>query len=311
MGLVRDRQTLALGLREPLEGFLRYLSLGRGRSEHTVRAYEGDLTSMLESAQQDGARELGDVGLASLRRWLGKQSEGGLSRATLARRSAAVRSFTSWAVREGRLDMDPALRLASPKRHGDLPDVLHEDQARRMLSDVESAAEGGDPVAVRDWALLEVFYATGIRVSELVGLDLDDVDLSARTVRVLGKGNKERTVPFGVPAANALVRWMGARTALATAASGAALFLGKRGGRLGQRQARESVDAALRALGDTAASGPHALRHTAATHLLDGGADLRSVQELLGHSSLATTQLYTHVSVERLRASYVQAHPRA
>ncbi|WP_419722742.1 tyrosine recombinase XerC [Sinomonas albida] len=311
MGLVRDRQALALGLREPLEGFLRYLSLGRGRSEHTVRAYEGDLTSMLESAQQDGARELGDVGLASLRRWLGKQSEGGLSRATLARRSAAVRSFTSWAVREGLLDVDPALRLASPKRHGDLPDVLHEDQARRMLSDVEAAAEGGDPVAVRDWALLEVFYATGIRVSELVGLDLDDVDLSARTVRVLGKGNKERTVPFGVPAANALVRWMGARTALATAASGAALFLGKRGGRLGQRQARESVDAALRALGDTAASGPHALRHTAATHLLDGGADLRSVQELLGHSSLATTQLYTHVSVERLRASYVQAHPRA
>ncbi|WP_407695379.1 tyrosine recombinase XerC [Sinomonas albida] len=311
MGLVRDRQPLALGLREPLEGFLRYLSLGRGRSEHTLRAYEGDLTSMLESAQQDGARELGDVGLASLRRWLGKQSEGGLSRATLARRSAAVRSFTSWAVREGLLEVDPALRLASPKRHGDLPDVLHEDQARRMLSDVESAAEGGDPVAVRDWALLEVFYATGIRVSELVGLDLDDVDLSARTVRVLGKGNKERTVPFGVPAANALVRWMGARTALATAASGAALFLGKRGGRLGQRQARESVDAALRALGDTAASGPHALRHTAATHLLDGGADLRSVQELLGHSSLATTQLYTHVSVERLRASYVQAHPRA
>nr|WP_136611340.1 tyrosine recombinase XerC [Sinomonas albida] len=308
---MRDRQPLALGLREPLEGFLRYLSLGRGRSEHTLRAYEGDLTSMLESAQQDGARELGDVGLASLRRWLGKQSEGGLSRATLARRSAAVRSFTSWAVREGLLEVDPALRLASPKRHGDLPDVLHEDQARRMLSDVESAAEGGDPVAVRDWALLEVFYATGIRVSELVGLDLDDVDLSARTVRVLGKGNKERTVPFGVPAANALVRWMGARTALATAASGAALFLGKRGGRLGQRQARESVDAALRALGDTAASGPHALRHTAATHLLDGGADLRSVQELLGHSSLATTQLYTHVSVERLRASYVQAHPRA
>ena len=311
MGLVRDRQPLAKGLREPLEGFLRYLSLGRGRSEHTVRAYEGDLASMLESAQQDGARELGEVGLASLRRWLGKQSEGGLSRATLARRSAAVRSFTTWAVREGLLDVDPALRLASPKRHGDLPDVLHEDQARRMLSDVESAAEGGDPVAVRDWALLEVLYATGIRVSELVGLDLDDVDLSARTVRVLGKGNKERTVPFGVPAANALVRWMGARTALVTAGSGAALFLGKRGGRLGQRQARESVDAALRALGDTAASGPHALRHTAATHLLDGGADLRSVQELLGHSSLATTQLYTHVSVERLRASYVQAHPRA
>ncbi|WP_422933432.1 tyrosine recombinase XerC [Sinomonas sp. P47F7] len=308
---MHDHLPLARGLREPLEGFLRYLALGRGRSEHTVRAYEGDLVSMLSAAQQDGARKLSDVGLASLRRWLGRQSEEGLSRATLARRSAAVRSFTSWAVREGLLEVDPALRLASPKRHGGLPEVLHAEQARRLLSALASVAEGRDPVAVRDWALLELLYATGIRVSELVGLDLDDVDLSARTLRVLGKGNKERTVPFGVPAANAVVRWSGARGALLTAASGPALFLGKRGGRLGQRQARETVDAALRALGDTAASGPHALRHTAATHLLDGGADLRSVQELLGHSSLATTQLYTHVSVERLRASYVQAHPRA
>jgi integrase/recombinase XerC len=156
-----------------------------------------------------------------------------------------------------------------------------------------------------------MLYATGIRVSELVGLDVDDVDLGSRTARVLGKGDKERTVPFGVPAANAIVRWLGARSVLVTQASGAALFLGRRGGRLGQRQAREVVDAALRGLGDTGARGPHALRHTAATHLLDGGADLRSVQELLGHSSLSTTQLYTHVSVERLRSSYIQAHPRA
>ena len=308
---MHEHLPLAAGLREPLEGFLRYLALGRGRSEHTVRAYEGDLVSMLTSAQEDGARELGDVGLSSLRRWLGTQSEEGLSRSTLARRAAAVRSFTSWAVREGLLEADPALRLASPKRHANLPDVLHEEQARRLLASLASLADGGDPVAVRDWSLVELLYATGIRVSELVGLDLDDVDLAARTVRVLGKGNNERTVPFGVPAANAVVRWLGARTALLTPTSGPALFLGRRGGRLGQRQARETVDRALRALGDTAASGPHALRHTAATHLLDGGADLRSVQELLGHSSLATTQLYTHVSVERLRASYVQAHPRA
>jgi integrase/recombinase XerC len=217
----------------------------------------------------------------------------------------------AWAVREGILEVDPSLRLASPKQHRNLPDVLHEDQARRLLQSLAEAAEGGEPVAVRDLALAELLYATGIRVSELVGLDIDDVDLGSRTARVLGKGDKERTVPFGVPAADAVVRWLGARRALVTGTSGAALFLGRRGGRLGQRQAREVVDAALRALGDTAATGPHALRHTAATHLLDGGADLRSVQELLGHTSLSTTQLYTHVSVERLRSSYIQAHPRA
>ena len=306
-----DATPLSPGLREPLEGFLRHIALGRGRSEHTVRAYEGDLSSMLQSAQQDGASDLVDIDLARLRRWLGRQSEAKLARATLARRTAAVRSFMAWAVREGRLEVDPSLRLASPKRQSSLPDVLHQEQTRRLLDCLAQAAESGDPVAVRDWALAELLYATGIRVSELVGLDIDDVDLYARTVRVLGKGNKQRTVPFGVPAANAVVRWLGARSALVTQDSGSALFLGRRGGRLGQRQARETIDAALKSLGDTAASGPHALRHTAATHLLDGGADLRSVQELLGHSSLATTQLYTHVSVERLRSSYIQAHPRA
>ncbi|MDQ4502274.1 tyrosine recombinase XerC [Sinomonas sp. ASV322] len=308
---MHDATPLAAGLRGPFEGFLRHLELGRGRSAHTVRAYEGDLVSMLSSAEQDGARELSDIDLALLRRWLGRQSESGLSRSTLARRTAAVRSFAGWAVREGLLETDPSLRLASPKRHQHLPEVLHEEQTRRMLSGLADAADDGDPVAMRDAALVEVLYATGIRVSELVGLDIDDVDLQALTIRVLGKGNKERTVPFGVPAANALVRWLGARRALAIETSGSALFLGRRGARLGQRQARDTVDASLRGLGDTAARGPHALRHTAATHLLDGGADLRSVQELLGHSSLATTQLYTHVSVERLRSSYVQAHPRA
>lgn len=310
-GHVTEDTPLSQGLREPLEGFLRHIALGRGRSEHTVRAYEGDLLSMLRSAQLDGAQELSDLDLARLRRWLGRQSEAGLGRSTLARRTAAVRSFMAWAVREGRLDVDPSLRLASPKRHPSLPDVLHQEQMRRLLDHLSEAAEQGDPVAVRDWGLAELLYATGIRVSELVGLDIDDVDLHARSARVLGKGNKQRTVPFGVPAANAVVRWLGARSALVTGSSGSALFLGRRGGRLGQRQAREAIDAALKSLGDTAASGPHALRHTAATHLLDGGADLRSVQELLGHSSLATTQLYTHVSVERLRSTYIRAHPRA
>lgn len=304
-------ERLPEGLRDPLEGFLRYLALGRGRSPHTIRAYEGDLLSMLGAVASEGAEVLADIDLAGLRRWLGSQSEGGDARSTLARRSAAVRSFMGWAVREGELKVDPSLRLASPKQQRALPDVLHEDQTRRLLEKLAGAAESGDAVAVRDLALAEMLYATGIRVSELVGLDVDDVDLGSRTAKVLGKGDKERTVPFGIPAANAVVRWLGARSALVTEASGAALFLGRRGGRLGQRQAREVVDTALSGLGDTGARGPHALRHTAATHLLDGGADLRSVQELLGHSSLSTTQLYTHVSVERLRSSYLQAHPRA
>lgn len=306
-----DAGTGAEGLEGPLSSFLRYLALERGRSPHTVRAYESDLRSMLASAAGDGAVDLRAVDLAMLRRWLGRQSEAGLSRSTLARRSASARSFLAWAAREGHLDADPSLRLAAPKRQKHLPEVLHRDQTDRLLEGAAGTALGGDPVAVRDLALVEVLYATGVRIGELVALDIDDADFGRRTLRVLGKGNKERMVPFGVPAADALTRWLGARSALSTSASGAALFLGARGGRLGQRQARAVVDRALRDLGDTSASGPHTLRHTAATHLLDGGADLRSVQELLGHASLATTQLYTHVSVERLRASYLASHPRA
>lgn len=299
------------GLQGPLASFLRYLALERGRSVQTVRAYASDLRSMLASAAADGAVDLGSVDLAMLRRWLGRQSEEGLSRSTLARRSASARSFLAWAAREGHIESDPSTRLAAPKRQKHLPEVLHREQAERLIGDAASAALEGDPVAVRDLALVELLYATGVRVGELVALDVDDVDFERRTLRVLGKGNRERTVPFGVPAADALTRWLAARGTLSAQDSGPALFLGRRGRRLGQRQAREVVDRALRSLGDTAASGPHTLRHTAATHLLDGGADLRSVQELLGHASLATTQLYTHVSVERLRASYLASHPRA
>ncbi|GAB3284662.1 tyrosine recombinase XerC [Sinomonas notoginsengisoli] len=306
-----DRPSVTDSLNRPLAAFLRYLSLERSRSAHTVRAYESDLRSMLESAAGDGAVDLGAIDLPMLRRWLGRQSDSGLSRSTLARRSAAARSFLGWAARESLIHSDPSIRLAAPKRQQNLPEVLHQGQARRLVDDAAVEAGCGDAVAVRDLALIEVLYATGVRVGELVGLDVDDVDFERRTLRVLGKGDKERTVPFGAPAGEALTEWLSARVALANAHSGAALFLGRRGARLGQRQAREVVDRALRGLGDTSARGPHTLRHTAATHLLDGGADLRSVQELLGHASLATTQLYTHVSVERLRASYIAAHPRA
>ncbi|MDR6639174.1 integrase/recombinase XerC [Paenarthrobacter nitroguajacolicus] len=270
------------------------------------------MESLLGFAVQEGVGELGQLELGSLRRWLGAQSEAGMARATLARRAATARSFTSWALREELIAVDPAVRLQAPKRDKSLPGVLQQQQVTRMVDDLTTAAEDGGPMAVRNRAMVELLYATGVRVGELAGLDIDDLDPDRRTLRVLGKGNKERTVPFGVPAAIAVDDWLRrGRPAVVTASSGPALFLGARGNRVDQRQIRAVVNTVLQALGDTSAKGPHALRHSAATHLLDGGADLRAVQEILGHSSLATTQIYTHVSVDRLRKSYQQAHPRA
>ncbi len=311
MGRV-DGQSLPESLQSAVEGFRRYLAGERARSEHTVRAYIADVESLLGFAVQEGVGELGQLELGSLRRWLGAQSEAGMARATLARRAATARSFTSWALREELIAVDPAVRLQAPKRDKSLPGVLQQQQVTRMVDDLTTAAEDGGPMAVRNRAMVELLYATGVRVGELAGLDIDDLDPDRRTLRVLGKGNKERTVPFGVPAAIAVDDWLRrGRPAVVTASSGPALFLGARGSRVDQRQIRAVVNKVLQALGDTSAKGPHALRHSAATHLLDGGADLRAVQEILGHSSLATTQIYTHVSVDRLRKSYQQAHPRA
>jgi integrase/recombinase XerC len=277
-----------------------------------VRAYLSDVHSLLAAAASDGASGLGELELSTLRRWLGAQSESGMSRATLARRAATARSFTAWAVREELLEADPALRLKAPKLEKTLPGVLNQQQVLRVLGGLEEAADDGGPLAIRNRAMVELLYATGLRVGELAGMDVDDLDPDRRTLKVLGKGNKERTVPYGVPAAVAVDDWLRrGRPVLAAETSGPALFLGVRGRRVDQRQVRAVVKDLLDALGDTAATGPHALRHSAATHLLDGGADLRAVQEILGHSSLATTQIYTHVSVDRLRRSYQQAHPRA
>lgn len=304
-----------------IEGFERYQRLERARSEHTLRAYRSDLENLLRTCAAHQVANLNEIDLPLLRLWMGGLQEAGLSRSTLARRSATVRTFFGWARREGLVAHDPASRLRSPVRDQKLPHVLQRQQVDRLLEvrdlaatakkpDEPSAEEGA--VRDRDHALLELLYATGIRVGELVSLDLESIDHDRLTLRVVGKGDKERTVPFGQPALNAIDDWLRrGRGVLAVPGSGAALFLGVRGGRLGQRQVRDIVAKALEGLGDTAARGPHALRHTAATHLLDGGADLRAVQEFLGHSSLATTQRYTHVSVERLRESYQQAHPRA
>lgn len=307
----QERSDPDIGCR--LADFDQYLALERGRSEHTRRAYLGDLRSLLEfsEARNPGAG-LSGLTLPVLRSWLASQAAAGAARSTLARRTSAVKTFTAWALRRGLTADDPAVRLQVPKARRTLPAVLRQDQAFDAMDAAKSGAQEGDPLALRDRLIVEMLYATGIRVSELCGLDIDDVDGPRRVLRVLGKGNKQRTVPYGEPAHAALAAWLSdGRPELVTAASGAALLLGARGGRLDPRQARTVVHQTMSAVTGAPDIGPHGLRHSAATHLLEGGADLRVVQELLGHSSLATTQLYTHVSVARLRAVHDQAHPRA
>lgn len=296
-----------------LDEFGAFLELERGRSAHTQRAYLGDLRSLFEFLEQrvPGA-DLSDLSLPVLRSWLAAQAGAGAARTTLARRTSAVKTFTAWATRRGLLGADPAIRLQVPRARRTLPAVLRQDQALAAMDAANIGAQEGDPLALRDALIVELLYATGIRVSELCGLDIDDVDIGRRVLRVLGKGNKQRTAPFGEPAEDALRRWLAdGRPALATGTSGPALLLGARGGRLDARQARTVVHETMSAVEGAPDIGPHGLRHSAATHLLEGGADLRIVQEMLGHSSLATTQLYTHVSVARLRAVHDQAHPRA
>lgn len=296
-----------------LEEFDEYLALERGRSEHTRRAYLGDLRSLLDFvAERNPSAGLRGLTLPVLRSWLAGQAGAGAARSTLARRTSSVKTFTAWALRRGLIDDDPAARLQVPKARRTLPAVLRQDQAIDAMDAAKVGAQEGDPLALRDRLIVEMLYATGIRVSELCGLDVDDVDTSRRVLRVLGKGNKQRTVPYGQPAQAALTAWLtDGRPKLVSAASDAALLLGARGGRLDPRQARTVVHQTMAAVTGAPDIGPHGLRHSAATHLLEGGADLRVVQELLGHSTLATTQLYTHVTVARLRAVHDQAHPRA
>lgn len=303
------RAELPPALAEALAGYEEHLTAQRDLSEHTVRGYVTDVVSLLDHLARRGGMQPDDLDLAALRSWLALGRTRGHSRSTTARHAAAARSFTAWLRRAGLTPDDVGQRLVSPKAHRTLPDVLAPAQARAAL---ESASRTDEPVGLRDAVVLELLYASGIRVSELVGLDVDDVDRGRRLLRVLGKGRKERSVPYGLPAEAALDAWLtGGRPGLATAASGPALLLGVRGRRLDAREARRIVHTAVAAAEGAPDIGPHGLRHSAATHVLEGGADLRSVQELLGHASLATTQIYTHVTVERLRAVHAQAHPRA
>jgi len=302
----------SMELQAAVETYLDELTLERGYSPHTVKAYRSDLADLTRFAVALGETDAARIDLETLRDWIWKGSQSGLAASTLGRRVASVRSFTAWLQRAGVTRTDVGLRLRTPRAGRRLPRVLTRSQMDAMLERLQAAAADGDPIALRDVAVIELLYASALRVSELTGLDRADLDPSARTLRVLGKGSKERVVPYGSPAAHAVDAYLaGARPALATDESGEALLLGARGGRLGTRTVYELVARELHELPGSGPAGPHSLRHTAATHLLDGGADLRIVQELLGHASLATTQLYTHVSTERLRESYRLAHPRA
>jgi len=299
---------------ELLDAFESHLRHERGLSDNTVRAYAGDLRHLaarLGADSDDVDNVLRTATLADLRTWLAAMDREGRSRTTLARRGAAARAFYGWAADTDRIVPNPAIRLASARPATVLPTVLSDRDVVALLDVARDRCDDGDPIHLRDWAAVELLYATGMRVGELAGVDLADLDLDQRLVRVIGKGDKERVVPFGRPAAAAAVAWLErGRPALVGAETDSAVFLGRRGQRANQRQIREAVHELCRLAGLEEVA-PHALRHTAATHLLTGGSDLRNVQEVLGHASLATTQRYTHVSAERLRAAYQLAHPRA
>ena len=297
---------------ELLASYREHLRLDRNLSENSIRAYIADLESLLEHINKLGVTEFKDLTIDHLRSWLANLQTRGAARSSLSRRTVSIKAFTYWGAKNGWLSRDFGKQLQSPKPQRRLPDILDIEGAITTLDSLAvRVSEEGSSAAIRDRAIVETLYASGIRVSELSGLNLSDIDFSRNTLRVLGKGNKERTVPIGIPAAKALTEWLAARKSMVNEKSGDAVFVGARGKRIDQRTVREIVYVALEALGGKVKMGPHGLRHSAATHLLEGGADLRTVQEILGHSSLATTQIYTHVSQDRLKQAYEQAHPRA
>lgn len=286
-----------------------YLINSRALSENTIRAYLGDLQSLISHLENLGLTSIENLDLTHLRSWLAAQNG---ARTSLSRRATSIKVFTKWAAKAKIISSDVGVNLATPKAHRILPNVLDAASANLALKSLETrAAEESDAESIRDLAIVEILYASGARVSELCGLDLTDVDYERQTIRVFGKGAKERVIPIGNPAISALNNWLQIRNEFLKSNSENAIFLGKKGNRINQRQVRTIVYKTLEALEGFERMGPHALRHSAATHLLEGGADLRTVQEILGHASLATTQIYTHVSAERLHRAFKQAHPRA
>lgn len=303
-----------MDLTRAADDYVVHLAAERGFSANTVKSYRSDLDQLLAYAADRGASTTDDLDLELLREWLWHSTQQQhLAKATIARRAASARGFSAWLARTHTAETNAGARLKAPKSDHHLPRVLSRDQMNGILERVQQRADTGDAIAIRDHAIIELLYASALRVSELTGLGLGDVDLGRLTVRVLGKGAKERVVPFGVPARTALVRYLnGARQELtADTAAASPVFVGSRGARITSRAVYELVSGLLATVPGSGPSGPHTLRHTAATHLLDGGADLRAVQELLGHASLGTTQLYTHVTSERLKEAYRLAHPRS
>ena len=288
-----------------------HLESGRGYSANTVKGYLSDLENLQTFLAAKQLTDLADLNLDLIRDWLWVANQKGLAKSSLARKSAAVRSFTAWLFKQGMIEADFGLRLKSPKSTRTLPKVVTRESLAQIFEHLTRLATDDNPNGIRDLAVVELLYASGARVSELVGLDIDSIDFDRNVMRVLGKGSKERMVPFGQPAREALTHWLRvARPMYANEKSKNALLINSRGQRIGVRQVYALVSKLLENT-STGLAGPHALRHSAATHLLDGGADLRAVQELLGHASLGTTQIYTHVSIERLREGYKNAHPRA
>ncbi len=322
-----------------VEGWGRHLDSRLGRSPRTVRAYISDIESLLRDvgALAAGATDAGGaadeaVGLRqaltsrSVRRWLGQRIRDGRSKATIARNAAAVRSFSRYLVEAGVLDQDVTQGLEVASSDSRLPHVLSQEDVKQLLAELQTRAESAAAVsqaaagggkeareaaeAVRDWAIAELLYSAALRVQELADLDCGDVNLNSMSVRVTGKGGKQRVVPFGRPARLAVQEWMRWRPVVDRGAGGEALFLGVKGRRIDPRVIRGSLHRYTAQVGVRDAA-PHALRHTSATHLLEEGADLRFVQEFLGHSSLQTTERYTHVDAKRLQEVYLRAHPRA
>lgn len=303
-----------MALDQELEAAYRtHLINERNLSENSIRAYVADLESLLIHVNQLGITEFSQLNLNHIRSWLANLQIRGAARSSITRRVVSIRAFTYWGARNGWLESDIGRDLVAPKPERHLPEVLDVAGANLTIESLElRAQEEQTPESLRDLAIVEILYGSGIRVSELTGLNLEDIDRDRNTLRVIGKGNKERIVPIGIPAMKAVDQWINeGRHKLSDDATERALFLGARGKRIDQRVVREIVYEATQALGNNKRLGPHALRHSAATHLLEGGADLRTVQEILGHSSLSTTQIYTHVSEERIKKAYDQAHPRA
>lgn len=310
---VRDvsRSSLTLMSAELIAQYEEHLALVRNLADNSIKGYVGDLESFLRYIETLGVGEFKDLTISHIRSWLADLTDKGAVRTTIARRIVSMRAFTYWAASQGWITEDIGQSLAIPKAHRTLPEVLDIADTEIVLESMQQrAGEEPTPINIRNLSMIEVLYASGIRVSELCGLELSGIDTARNTLQVIGKGDKERVVPLGIPAMRALQNYLvSARPSLVGEKSGNAVFLGSRGKRIDQRTVREVVYEAMSAVGSS--MGPHGLRHTAATHLLEGGADLRTVQEILGHSSLATTQIYTHVSPERLQKAYQQAHPRA